>query len=265
MNMGRQSVDELSQRYSQEAMAYRDLWAPVLLPPAVKLLKEINTAKCVLEIGAGTGSLLPALTFSFPEALILGVDRSQGMLRLASGNVALMDAMQLGLASERFDLALMNFVLFHLVDPHTGLKEAHRVLRSGGQVVTLTWGSDLISAATAIWDEELERHGAPPPPDPSQTQTRHDWVDTPDKMNALLTSAGFRDVRAWEEQYEHVIESDHLIRLRTSLGRPRARFEALSPAQQDSCLARAHERMTLLRAEEFLVTGLVVYAIGSKQ
>jgi SAM-dependent methyltransferase len=263
--MGRQSVEELSQRYSKEAIAYRDLWAPVILPPAVRLLKEIEPAKFVLEIGAGTGSLLPALRLSCPDALILGVDRSQGMLRLASGNVALMDAMQLALASERFDLALMNFVLFHLSDPLAGLKEAHRVLKSGGQVGTVTWGSDLVSAATTIWDEELELHGAPPPPDPSQTQTRHDWVDTPDKMNALLTSAGFHPVRAWQEQYEHMIDADHLIRLRTSLGRHRARFDALTALERESCVNRARERMSLLRADEFLVKGWIVYALGRRQ
>jgi SAM-dependent methyltransferase len=218
-----------------------------------------------LEIGAGTGSLLPVLTISFPEALTVGVDRSQGMLRLASGNVALMDAMRLGLASERFDLALMNFVLFHLSEPLVGLKEAHRVLKSGGQVGTVTWGSDLVSAATTIWDEELERHGAPPPPDPSQTQTCHDRVDTPDKMNVLLTSAGFHRVRAWQERFEYMIEADHLIRLRTSLGRPRARFDALSTEERESCVTRARERMSLLRADEFLAKGLVVYALGTKK
>jgi SAM-dependent methyltransferase len=260
-----QSARELSQRYTKEALAYRDLWAPVLLPPAMRLLKEIERASLVLEIGTGIGSLLPILTARYPEALILGADSSLGMLKLASGSVALMDAMQLALASECFDLAVMNFVLFHLSDPVAGLKEAHRVLRSGGQVTTLTWAGDLVSAATTIWDDELDLHGAPPPPDPSQTQTRHDWVDTPDKMNALLTSARFHSARAWQEQYEYMIDADHLIRLRTSLGRPRARFEALSPAQQDSCLARARERMSLLRAEEFLVKGGIVYAIGTKQ
>jgi hypothetical protein len=84
-------------------------------------------------------------------------------------------------------------------------------------------------------------------------------------MNVLLTSAGFHRVRAWQERFEYMIEADHLIRLRTSLGRPRARFDALSTEERESCVTRARERMSLLRADEFLAKGLVVYALGTKK
>jgi ubiquinone/menaquinone biosynthesis C-methylase UbiE len=259
---------ELAQRYSREAVAYRDLWAPVLLPLAMRPLKEIDGTHLerIIEIGTGVGTLLPTLTSLYPSAYVLGVDRSQGMLALArtSGHIVLMDAMRLAIASGSFDLALMNFVLFHLPEPLTGLIEVHRVLKSGGQLVTVTWGSDLESGATKIWEEELGFHGAPAPPALETTSTRDDWVDSPDKMERLMKGAGFESVRTWRESCEHMIDADHLAGLRTSLGRCRPRYEALSPEKGASCLARARQRLSMLPPDEFLARGMVVYAVGTK-
>jgi SAM-dependent methyltransferase len=260
-------VNELTQRYSREARAYRDLWAPVLLPMARRSLREAGTGPIerVLEIGTGVGALLPDLYSTFPQALILGIDRSAGMLALAprTGPIAVMDARQLGVASGTIDLVLMNFVLFHLADPVEGLQEAHRVLRARGRVVTATWGSDLQSAASKIWDDELDAHGAPPL-DPAASPTRHETVDSPDKMEALLNAAGFAAVRAWAEPCEHRIDAEHLARLRTSLGRSRPRYDGLDARQRGSCLARAQSRMATLPADGFLARGLVVYATGER-
>ena len=266
--MAHERSQELSERYSREAVAYRDLWAPVLLPLATRPLQEIDKAPVerVLEIGTGVGALLPTLNSRFRGAFILGVDRARGMLALAPRTqpVVIMDAMCLGIAAETIDLALMNFVLFHLPEPLMGLTEASRILKRGGRLVTVTWGSDLQSTATKIWDEELDAHGAPPLPDPEAALALHELVDSPDKMTLLLKKAGFGTVRAWQESCEFEIDADHLTRLRTSLGRSRPRYEGLPTEQRASCLATAQKRFAVLPSEGFLARGSVVYALAVK-
>ena len=258
-------VQELTERYNRDARAYRDLWAPVLLPLAKRGLDQIGTQPVgrVLEIGTGVGTFLPALHSVYSDAFVLGVDRSAGMLALATtgGPLAVMDAMQLALASQTFDLAFMNFVLFHLMDPLAGLVEAKRVLKPSGRLVTVTWGSDLESSATRVWDEALDFHGAPPL-DAEKIATRHDLVDSPEKMESLLKRAGFASARAWQEPCQQMIEADHLVRLRTTLGRTRPRYDGLDPQRRESCLRWARERLSSLRPEDFLVKGMVIYAMG---
>src|SRR5207247_11037717 len=62
--------------------------------------------------------------------------------------------------ANRFEVALVAFVLFHLPSPEQCLAELNRVLRPGGSVGTVTWGSEKEPAASAIWDDELQAAGA---------------------------------------------------------------------------------------------------------
>ena len=41
------------------------------------------------------------------------------------------------------------------------LDEVRRVLRAGGSIGLATWGYDSGAPALAIWNQELDRHGAP--------------------------------------------------------------------------------------------------------
>ena len=85
------------------------------------------------------------------------------MLRLAkqkhSGSLALMDVQNLALAANRFDAAVVAFVLFHVPSPERCLSEVNRVLKPAGTVGTVTWGAERVPMANAVWDEELEAAG----------------------------------------------------------------------------------------------------------
>ena len=256
---------KLVERYDRQAAAYQDLWAPTLRLASVHLLREISGApvRRAIDVGTGVGALWSDLRMAFPSAYLLGLDRSPGMLRITPPAMArvVADARALPLASASVDLALLIFMLFHLADPIEGIREARRVLRPGGFIGTVTWGSGLASRATRMWTDCLDEHGAAPP-DPI-TQARDEQVNTPEKMDALLRRAGFETIRAWADNVVTVIGLEHVLELKTRMGSEKARFDSLDEAARDDCVASARQRLQTLAPAGFTATGQVVYAVAS--
>src|SRR5690349_8316777 len=97
------SVEErvrfLTERYSAEADVYERMWAGGLRNVGLELLEHLplGEAGTVLDLGTGVGSLLPDIEAAAPNALILGVDRAEGMLRHSPRRfpIAVVDAMEL--------------------------------------------------------------------------------------------------------------------------------------------------------------------------
>src|SRR5207249_2791887 len=71
--------------YSAIADPYARLWSPVIRPMALPILEmlPLGQARDILDVGAGTGELFKDLSSRAPHARIMGVDRSEGMLRVA--------------------------------------------------------------------------------------------------------------------------------------------------------------------------------------
>ena len=257
-------IDALIDRYDRGASDYRELWAPTLRIAGRRLLRELTRrpATRILDIATGVGAFLPELRAAFPSARIVGVDRSAGMLAFVPREfpVAVMDACRLGVAPTSVDLVILAFVLFHLQEPKAGLQEAGRVLTTEGRVGCITWGGEFESTADRIWIECLDAHGARPN-DPDVI-ARHDAVDTPSKMKALLNSAGFTVARSWEEELVDRFDLDRLLRLKTSLGASKPRFDSLEPAAREACLQAARRRMEALTADDFVARGRVIYSVG---
>jgi ubiquinone/menaquinone biosynthesis C-methylase UbiE len=257
------AVLRLTEQYNAESRAYVDHWAPVLHPIACKLLEELpeNTVERALDIGAGAGLLLQVIQQKYSQALVVGVDRSEGLLTLANPDASLVvaDAVSLGILTGAFDLVVMAFMLFHLPDPSVGLAEARRVLRSGGVLGLTTWAGDLSSPAVRVWNEELETHGAVPGESLGRI-ARHELMDSPEKVQGLLESAGFLSARAVVQEFTHQIEPNEFIRLRTGVGSTRQRLESLDDDTRRRCVARARKRLSNLSADDFVLRIPIVLA-----
>jgi SAM-dependent methyltransferase len=221
----------------------------------------------VLDLGSGTGELLPALRAAAPGACILGVDRSDGMLRIsrrsALCHLSVMDAQRLALRARSFDLALLVFVLFHVPDAAAALGEVARVLRAGGTVGLVTWGEDPGMPGTALWTEELDAHrAAPDPRDPSVMQ--HALMDTPEKLGGLLEAASFAVVRIWRARFEHTWTVDSLLALQLGCGMPARRLASLPTSERTACRDRVRARLARLSPGELVYRTEVLYAVAHR-
>ena len=94
-----------------------------------------------LDLCCGTGDMARALRKQAPDARIVGVDFSRGMLKRGKTkfhehHIAAIegDALRLPFSDQTFDLVLSAFGFRNLANYDAGLREIHRVLRPGGQV-----------------------------------------------------------------------------------------------------------------------------------
>jgi SAM-dependent methyltransferase len=90
----------------------------------------------VLDLGCGEGRLIRLLGSSGLDAV--GLDRSLTMLHSVQGPRILGDARTLPFSGATFGGVAALYMLYHLPDPRLALKEAHRVLKSGGLFVAAT-------------------------------------------------------------------------------------------------------------------------------
>jgi ubiquinone/menaquinone biosynthesis C-methylase UbiE len=143
------------QRYGWDkaASSYESSWQRQLKPAQDLLLRmaAIQPGDKVLDIACGTG----LVSFRAAEQVgldgyILGTDISDRMIELAKKisqeksitNIAFerMDAEQLTVADETFDVVICALGLMYVPDPLLALNEMRRVLKPGGRVVAAVWG-----------------------------------------------------------------------------------------------------------------------------
>jgi SAM-dependent methyltransferase len=267
--MGEPSSGELkarlATRYSEDAEAYRGMWAPVLHPHGLSLLRQlgIERARRVLDVGTGVGTLLPDIREGAPAAFVVGVDRSEGMLALApwNSNLAAMDGDRMAFKPEVFDVVVMAFVLQHLPEPGDTLWEGRRVLRPGGRIGVATWGEDPGCPAFDVWEAELDAHGA----GASQPLIgSYEQVDTEMKVRQLLEDSGYWAVRTWTERLDNRMDAESFVALRAGLGLAKRRLETLDPDARTDCLEQVRLRLAALDPDELVERDEVVLATGLK-
>jgi ubiquinone/menaquinone biosynthesis C-methylase UbiE len=256
----------LASEYSSIAKAYANLWSPIIRPMAQPLFKRIDLdkAETVLDIGTGTGAMLPDIRAAANQALIVGLDRSEGMLRHAQRvgftTAAISHGQELCIRSQSVDVALLIFVLFHYPDPVAGLREVRRVLRKGGRAGITVWGNDPGTPGATIWTEELNREEASPDPrDPSIMQA--DAMNSLEKLESLVSSSGLEVVELWSERFSHRFTMDHLLKMQLGCGIAARRLASLDAEARVRCTHRVTERLAELSEDELDYRPEVLFAV----
>jgi SAM-dependent methyltransferase len=249
---------ELAAHFHASAGWYREHWAPTLARLTGPLLDALPLfqSRIVVDVGAGTGALASALAAFAPESTIVGVDLVEGMIRLATPPMhrTVMNAQALALASDVADVAVSAFTLFFVPEPAVALTEIARVLRPGGTLGITTWGDEPDFPAMKIFEEELGAAGVG-----TVEPIRHDLLDTPERVVAVLEAAGYGGVRVWAIRQQIPSDAETFLDMLTRFGGVR-RLATLEPPALQACLARVRTRYATLAPEDFTDPSEVVYA-----
>jgi SAM-dependent methyltransferase len=253
--------------YDRGVDAYDALWSPVILPPARAVVGalRLRSGNRVVDIGAGTGALTPVLRAEVGSAArVVALDASRGMLHAARSvhgvSAAQADAAALPIADGSADAALLAFVLFHLNDPARGIAEAARVLRPGGRVGTVTWAREGSFKAGAVSDSVFADSGVPTLP----VHRVDAGLDSPTGVEALLLGGRLRPERTWTEQSHHRWEPSTFWQLATGSGVNRTRLTFVDASTRRAVLTRLRKRLDELEADDYVWSGEVVCAVGTK-
>jgi SAM-dependent methyltransferase len=256
---------EVAAAYDLGVETYVALWSPVILPAAQAVLAalDLGHGAWVLDVGAGSGALVPSIRAAAADVTVAGLDASAEMVRRcrsATGvPVICCDAQSLPIRAAAVDAVVLAFVLFHLGDPAQAVAEAARVLSTGGRVGTVTWARDGSMEADAVWDETLTEAGAPPLP-----ASRIDvGLDSEAAIGGLLAGVGLRPVRIWREPLYHRWELPTYYRFATGVGRNRQRLQQLDAGWRGQVLDRALKRLSTLDPDAFAWSGETICAVAT--
>jgi len=257
---------DVAARYDLGVDAYDSLWSPVILPPAQAVVSslELEARWRVLDVGVGSGALIPTIRAAAAGVRVVGLDPSVEMLRRARVRTGVpvlqADALALPVIDTSIHAVLVAFVLFHLCDPAAAVAEIARVLRGGGRVGSVTWTQEATLGAYEAWDATLSEGGASPLP-PSRVDA---GLNSPGAIDALFTAADLRPRRIWLERLTHQWEPSTYWRLVTGSGVNRTRLQRIDASARTEVLARARERLAALSPRDYAWSGEVVCAVAIK-
>ena len=143
------------QRYGWDKAAayYENTWQQQLKPAHDTLFDFANIQQGlkIIDIACGTGLIsFRAAAATGSKGFVLGTDISDKMVEIADktakensiGNIKFerMDAEELKINDEEYDVAICALGLMYAPSPVNALKEMYRVLKKGGSCIAAVWG-----------------------------------------------------------------------------------------------------------------------------
>ena len=270
-------------RYDTDAADYARYWAPVLEETARRLLDYVEPFVAsrggrlrILEVGAGTGTLLLAALERWPLAEFVATEPARGMLELARQKVRAArpgeervqfvegHADALTVDARSVDLVISSFVLQLVPDRLAALREAGRVLKPTGMVSYVTWldrdsRRPFVPAEEfdeAVYELEIQEPEGTDHPHAGDVRSGRTATDE-------LRRAGFMRASATEEEliYPWTFESYLDYKLAYD---ERSLMESLSPSQKKELEKNARERLGRLKERDFRWHAPVVFARASR-
>jgi SAM-dependent methyltransferase len=176
--------------------------------PATEMMLELvglRTGDRVLDVAAGTGdSSLMAARRVGPGGHVLAVDISANMLKgadesaweagLTNFDTRVLNAENLEIESDSFDVVICRIALMLFPDPLKALAEMHRVVKPGGKVAVMVFSTAEKNPYHGIPLAIVRRLGQIPSPTPGKPGMFA--LGGPGVLEDTCKQAGFRDVTA---------------------------------------------------------------------
>jgi ubiquinone/menaquinone biosynthesis C-methylase UbiE len=162
---------------------------------------EITRGTKLLEVACGTGNISGAASSAGAE--VVGIDFVEGMIVEAKklhSNIEfrVADAQALPFDDDNFDAVICNFGVHHFSDPLRALKEAYRVIKTGGYCAFTVWSppSNVNLNLRQIIREAVDNHADVKdalPPGPQES-----FFASPENCLSTLDNLGFSEVSTEE-------------------------------------------------------------------
>jgi SAM-dependent methyltransferase len=177
------------------AAGYHDYLSPVTTQAIGSLLDAARVGRGTRVVDVATGAGYAAAVAAERGAMAIGVDFSATQLTLARRQYPAIDFREgdagvLPFPDGSFDAVISNFGMPHFPDPDVFLREALRVLRSGGRIAFSVWASPQEAVGFGIIYGAVQAHGrmdVPLPPGPNFF-----LFSDPAQCERSLHMAGFR-------------------------------------------------------------------------
>jgi SAM-dependent methyltransferase len=232
-------------RWQRAATAYESAFAGATRPFIRTLLDAAHVGHGVrmLDIACGPGFVTSHAAAR--GAVATGIDFSPAMLAVARSRDGAIsfdqgDAETLPYADCEFDAVVSNFGIHHVPRPLLALREAHRVLHSGGRVAFSFWAGLSENIAWKLLFDAIARHGDQAA---SQVPPPGGGFGTAAQCADALRDVGFVDctTKLVHATWHHADAQALVASLQAGTARMAAMIEAQRPSAMPAIIAHIDE------------------------
>jgi ubiquinone/menaquinone biosynthesis C-methylase UbiE len=201
----KESFDMASEGYDCHGLRF-------FIESAKHLIKSINLKgnEKFLDTATGTGHVAIAAAQELPNGNVIGIDISNKMLERAERKTIdkklsnlifkCCDIEDMGFKKFSFDVACCAFGIFLVPDMEKGLSCISKVVKPGGKLAMTSFTKALMEPLNGTFLDRLKRYDIKP--------STLSWkrLDSPDKINELLSNSGFQDINIQSKQMGYFLK-----------------------------------------------------------